>query len=309
MKKYLLLLLVMNGYLSKAQNNAIFNGGNADGWSRSGFTQAGNNIFNGGNGGGWHYNGFTQSINNIFSGGNGDGWSFAAFAQAGNGIFNGGAGDGWNYALYLQAGNNIFVGGGGDGWASTYRPLGALPVVFVSFTAEKQGRSSLLKWQTAKEDGTAYFDVERSADAVHFQNIGNVAAAGNSTTSTPYNYVDAQPLVGYNYYRLKQVDKSGTYVYTPTRMLIFDASTLQALKAYPVPAVGLVTLELPPQINNDNAVVNVSNAIGVMVQQIKLPKARADNKKVLNINGLPAGVYTVQVWSQSFSGSVTIIKQ
>lgn len=352
MKQYkIIALLLMTASFATAQNNAIFNGGSADGWTRNGVTQASNNIFVGGAGDGWQYNSFAQAANNIFKGGDGDGWTFAAYAQtgnaifiggdgdgwannsflqAGNSIFKGGNGDGWSYLTYLQTGNaifaggsgdgwnylnflqesnNVFTGGQGDGWASTYRPLGPLPVTLLSFTAEKQGTSSLLKWQTSKEEGAAYFDVERSTDAVHFEKKGAVAAAGTTTVATDYAFTDLQPVKGYNYYRLKQVDKNGAFVYTPVRMLVFDVLTLQKLKAYPVPATTFLTIELPAEMQNENAVLNVSNTLGVMVQQVKLPSNRVSNKIVLSLGALPAGAYTLQVSSASFNGSQVVIKQ
>ena len=309
MKKILALLLAMNSYLSQAQNNPIFSGGAADGWDRNAYAQAGNNIFTGGNGDGWSFATYAQGSNNIYIGGIGDGWSFATFAQVGNGIYNGGNGDGWSSLNFQQAGNNIFLGGQGDGWASTYRALGPLPVIFVSFTAEKQGNASLLQWQTATENNTAHFDVERSLDAVFFQKIGSRVAAGNSSVPLSYSFVDAQPLQGYNYYRLKQVDKNGAFVYTPTRMLLFASVGMQTIKVYPVPATASITVELPASTQNEDVAINLSNALGVTVQQQKLSRYRAGNQSSLNLSTLPAGVYTLQVVSASFNGSQIVIKQ
>ncbi len=292
-----------------AQNSAIFKGGTADGWSSQNRIQSSSSICKGGGGDGWSSLNFAQASSSIFKGGEGDGWSSLNIVQSSVSIFKGGFGDGWDSKKYIQANSGIFKGGGGDGWASTYRPLGALPVTLLSFTAEKQAKASLLKWQTSKEEGSDHFDVERSLDALSFVRIGAVAATGNSSATSSYSFTDPQPLKGYNYYRLKQVDKSGAFVYTPVRLVMFDAMTLTIFKAYPVPVTALLTIELPTQIQSENVVINVSNAVGVMVQQIKLSGNRADNRKVLNLTTLPAGTYVVQVSSAGFNGSQVIIKQ
>lgn len=119
MKQYIILLFAMNYFISSAQNNPIFNGGNGDGWNRTAFIQSGNNIFTGGNGDGWNVVSYVQSSVNIFTGGNNDGWSSVNFVQAGNNIFTGGNNDGWSSVNFLQSGNNIFNGGNNDGWSNT----------------------------------------------------------------------------------------------------------------------------------------------------------------------------------------------
>lgn len=329
MKKYIALLLVMNSYLSKAQNNAIFNGGSADGFDRKGFAQAGNNIFTGGNGDGWVYNAsaqasanifaggsgdgwnssfFLQAGNAIFKGGEGDGWSSANFLQAGNGIFNGGSGDGWSYSNFLQAGNSIFSGGAGDGWASVYRNLGPLPVNLLWFTAEKKGLTASLSWQTAREDGASYFEVQRSADAVSFDPIGRVTAAGNSTRLQQYGLTDPQPFAGFTYYRLKQVDANGGFVYSPIRSVLFDAAATP-LKGYPVPVVTDLTIELPSAVRNQDVTLNFVNAAGVVVQQLRVSKDRLSDRKTIGLQFLPPGNYAVQMLSKTTTASLLFVKQ
>lgn len=322
-------LVVIDGNVA-AQNNPIFGGGNADGYNRSaynqafnniftggagdgetfrGYAQAASNIFVGGNGDGWSVRAYQQLSNNIWVGGNGDGWSFTTYQQPGNNIYVGGIGDGWSFNGRLSATNNIYVGGAGDGWASVLRPLNVLPVTFVSFTAQKQGSASLLRWETSNEVNAASFDVERSADAVNFQKIGAVIAAGNTIGLTSYAFTDHQPLLGYNYYRLKQLDRNGAYKHTPTRLVVFDATSLQAIKAYPVPTTQLLTVEIPSQLRSKEVVVNLTTSIGVMVQQVRLSINRIGDRHVLNLAGLASGVYTLQIHAAGYQGAISIIKQ
>lgn len=316
MKKYYLgAWLLLNAVLLNAQNNPIFTGGNGDGWNRTAFATAGNNIFtggsgdgwnvaayaqasinlfNGGNGDGWAKTAFTQSGSNIFTGGNGDGWTKTSFLQAGNGIFNGGNGDGWHYTNFLQAGKSIFTGGIGDGWSSTYRPLGPLPVTLLSFTAVKSNKEALLQWITATEQNSAYFDVERSDDAMNFVYIGRVAAAGNSTGQRSYRFTDAQPLNGNNYYRLKQVDIDNRSKYTPTRYLNFSTVALTGVKLYPNPATTYIKIELPVTNTAQPAVLNFISSAGIMVEQLKLVTPQSNVPLHINISGWAKGTYFVQ---------------
>ena len=95
---------------------------------------------------------------------------------------------------------------------ATYTPL---PVELTAFTGAAQASTVALKWATASEKNSAYFQVERaSAEAPEqYKAIGQVTAAGSSTQALRYSFVDAQPLAQ-GYYRLKQVDKDGTSAYS-----------------------------------------------------------------------------------------------
>ena len=333
MKNIFILLLFM-GNISKlfAQppNSAIFTGGNNDGFDKTNFTQAGNNIFNGGSGDGWDKTNFIQSSNNIFTGGSGDGWDRTNFVQAGNNIFNGGNGDGWDKTNFIQSannifiggngdgwdsknfaqtGNNIFLGGQGDGWASAYRPLGPLPVTILSFTAIKyKSTSSFLQWVTSQELNSLRFDVEHSNDAMIFTKIGSVAAAGNSSVPLQYSFIDNNPVKGMNYYRLKQVDLDGHFIYTPARLLRFDEPDPATVKYYPNPTGGIITAELSAQNANELKLINIINAKGEVVNQLKLAGS-SGSKIQIDMSQYAKGIYFVQLRTATLNSTERIVLQ
>ena len=272
-------------------------------------TQAQNNdIFNGGNNDGWHSSSVAGPDNGIFQGGNGDGWHYTSFLQPGNAIFNGGAGDGWHAYTLASADNSIFVGGIGDGWANTYRPMGSLPVSFISFTASKQNdNAALLQWQTSQEINSSYYDVERSEDAVQFVKIGRVNAAGNTSSTSSYSFTDMLPANGINYYRLKQVDTDGRFVYTPVRTLHFGQPAAGAVKYFPNPTNGLLNIEIPAELVPANKLINIINSNGVMVQQLKL--SATGSIIPVNFNRYPKGVYFVQLSGAGINSTHRVVLQ
>ena len=108
--------------------------------------------------------------------------------------------------------------------ASQFAPL---PLTWLSFTAKAQNNSqSLLQWTTAHEQNTKDFYIEHSADGINWVTIGSLPAAGNSNSTTNYNFVHTNPVKGLNYYRIKQTDVDSRYSYSPVRMLSFT-KTLQ----------------------------------------------------------------------------------
>lgn len=112
-----------------------------------------------------------------------------------------------------------------------------LPVTLVSFTGKVADEKVVLEWTTASEYNNAYFDVQRSEDGVTFETIGRVNGKGTSTVRNDYRFIDIQPLIGVNYYRLKQVDTDGKFEYTKVIAVNFtqeDAGSAQVL-VYPNP--------------------------------------------------------------------------
>lgn len=102
----------------------------------------------------------------------------------------------------------------GRGLFTTIIPAAAVPVTLTDFTGTLRDHHVELRWQTATEQGSKGFDIERSQDGGSFSNIGFVAGAGNSNSISNYSFADkdiAQPL---NYYRLKQIDADDKFEYS-----------------------------------------------------------------------------------------------
>ena len=314
-----------------AQNNAIFKGGNADGWNATNFQQnsssifkggladgwsaqnynqqAGGNIFKGGNGDGWDSKGYSQSTTSIFKGGNGDGWDSKNYVQVSTGIFKGGISDGWDSKNYVQLSKGIFNGGPGDGWASNYLPLTPVPVNFLYFNAGKKGETAaLLNWKTSQEINSSYFDVERSIDAVNFTNIGKVNAAGNSSVPVEYYFTDNHPESGLDYYRLKQVDIDGHFVYTPSRLVRFGDINSGLVKYFPNPTNGILNVELTQQMLKEVKVINITNISGVVLNQFKL-LSNTNPLLQLDLSKYPNGVYFVQVKTATVNSVQRVVLQ
>ena len=86
----------------------------------------------------------------------------------------------------------------------------ALPVTMLYLNARNIPElGNLIEWSTASEQNSDYFEIEISIDGSEYRSIGQVQAAGNSTTKQDYKWVDATPSNSFNYYRLVQFDVDG----------------------------------------------------------------------------------------------------
>jgi len=115
--------------------------------------------------------------------------------------------------------NGFTLTGGSSNYVA--HALMLLPVTLTGFEVSRQGNLAMLQWQTAQEQNSRDFTIERSADGLSYTSIGNVQATGNSSGPRDYSFTDAAPLNGKNYYRLKQFDLDGHFTYSDVRALDF----------------------------------------------------------------------------------------
>ncbi|MDI9364282.1 MAG: polysaccharide lyase family protein [Flavobacterium sp.] len=189
----------------------------------------------------------------------------------------------------------------GSGWVSHHMydyisleaNVAVLPVTLLSFTANKLNSNTAinLKWVTTSEINSSFFEVEKSADAIVFSAIGKVAAKATTNATTNYTFIDNYPLNGNNYYRLKQVDVDGKYVYSETR-LVSNNSVNSQLVIYPNPAKNFVVIKTNEVIET----IEIIDAAG----KVQITKVNVGSKEIrVDVSKLATGTYVVKAKSGS----------
>lgn len=189
----------------------------------------------------------------------------------------------------------------------------ALPVGFAGFKAELQNGTVLLSWNTINETNNAGFGIERSADGVNFSNllfIVSKAENGNSTATNNYQFTDKRILNGNNFYRLKQIDKDGKFIYS--NVLVVKSLRSQQLEIgaiYPNPVKNQLTA-IVNTLTNQKATISVSDLSGkILTQQNTLLNSGA-NTIHINVQHLSTGNYIIKVIDASGVTAVTkFVKQ
>jgi len=164
-----------------------------------------------------------------------------------------------------------------------------LPVELVNFDGSRLQDDVQLQWMTASEINNDYFTIERSADGINFQAIGQIDGAGTYNGNLNYEFLDESPSAGINYYRLKVTDFDGSYAYTRIIAVEYDKYIRPTIAIYPNPLQTnnrQLTIESNVQVDQ----VTIFNTIGQSVAtynniggHIQLP------------NTLTAGIYLVQL--------------
>ena len=190
-------------------------------------------------------------------------------------------------------------------------PNTLLPLELLSFEATKQRASVQLDWQTQSEQNIDYFILERSVDGINYSNLQQVAAVGQSNKSevNHYAYQDYNPIVGYNYYRLKQVDLNGEVVNSKVIAVSFEQASTSVIQLQPNPAIEDLFINI--QAKDETPIsMTVFNTTGQQVLQRKDGSVFiGTNRLKLPIKSLSEGVYILQIQQGAFSKSFRFVKK
>lgn len=197
--------------------------------------------------------------------------------------------------------SNVFGHGRIDALAAVNAAI-ALPVELVSFTAEARDNSALLRWTTATESNCARFDVQRSTDAVYWHTLEDAACSAQSHSAKQYSFSDLAPAPGLNYYRLRQIDFSGTFAFSPIASLRFWRAAAVRLGVAPHRAQQEVFLEVQGGTSGESWQVSIAGLDGRTVQSAEL-----EQMLTVQLSGLARGVYVV--WLRDERGQVVDVKE
>jgi hypothetical protein len=190
-------------------------------------------------------------------------------------------------------------------WFTIAPSNAALPVILNSFTVTCTNEEVLLKWQTAQEQNTAYFEIQSSLNGSSWSAVGRVAARGNSNTAIDYQYKDLP--AGRKYYRLRMVDNDEKFTYSPVQT-VSCANNSWNITAYPNPASDRIELTING-INRHSLPVKIVNASGQLVWQQEVALNNQYRKLSIPLAPLAAGIYFIKIDDVQYNRTITISKQ
>lgn len=176
--------------------------------------------------------------------------------------------------------------------------LNSLPIKLSSFNVKKgiQPISTVIDWRTTMEVNTDFFDIEWSTDGVQFESIATLPAQGTSNQTVNYHHTHLNPIIGANYYRLKTVDKDGSFEYSTIKALTFKQTSSNDIHLFPNPFQEQIYVQL-----------NLGNTHDLSLQLLNVFGQTVAEKNFLNIYGktnitwdlknsnLPSGTYFIKI--------------
>ena len=168
--------------------------------------------------------------------------------------------------------------------------LSALPVLFTNFEANCTNNGTLISWATASEFNSDYFEVQRSTNANDWTQVATVKASGNSAAAHTYHQLDLDG--GAAFYRIKQVDIDGHFIYTNIIRTNCDIKKM-SMVVYPVPAQNILNVVIKSDRYLKTQLMLI-DGVGKIVQKINTTLFNGSNSFTINLNGLSTGEYLIR---------------
>jgi Secretion system C-terminal sorting domain len=216
-------------------------------------------------------------------------------------IFNSNSHDAWTatYDLnFKENGKNVY-----EWMLSFQKNVSVVPVTGLSsFNVVKQNGQTLLQWKTLTEINNTGFQIQRSADGVHYDSVGFVAGRGVNGNGALYTFYDQNALNGINYYRLKQINIDGSPSYSMVRSVEWDGTT--SFSIYPNPVQNI--LYIKSSVLLMGARLQIYDAGGRVIKSIPLTTGSIVQ---VPLHNLTKGIYTAEITGNSFKKQVRFVKQ
>jgi len=190
-----------------------------------------------------------------------------------------------------------------------------LPVKFLDFRAGlKTDGHVQLNWLTDEEVNNRQFEVERSEDAKSFKTVAVIFPDENVHGQHNYQFSDNVKGVSSKvvFYRIRQVDKNGNYMFSKTISIRLETPSTQAAVAMKI-GPNPVSNEFTITVDNNGSLrmIRVVNMAGAEVFSKNLSEQTGIVRlSAQNINMKSAGLYIVEVTLSDGSKSIQkIVKQ
>lgn len=195
---------------------------------------------------------------------------------------------------------------------------GALPVELFSFRIA----GHTLSWMTASETNNFGFEVQRrKQDEPRFTKIAFVPGAGTTLVPQHYTYEDKEELSGVVFYRLKQIDFDGAFVFSQVLETTYGGPVSIVLHPnYPNPfnPTTTITFDIPDNLDGGDAATELAifNAGGQRVRTL-IHGRKSPGKYKINWNGVdnlgnPVSsgmyIYRLRIGKQVFSRRMLLLK-
>lgn len=179
------------------------------------------------------------------------------------------------------------------------------PARLIYLNGINEGNFNKLVWDITNEVYLDYYELERSADSLNFENVGRVKSTGDVS----YNYMDpiAQHPDSVYFYRLKLLDYSGNSSYSPVvRINLGSNGYLVRVSQNPFNGILNVTVQSP---NKGRVQATFTNTIGQQLfKKEELLSTGLNSLQFAETGKLARGTYILTISSPAFNQSFKVVK-
>ncbi len=172
-----------------------------------------------------------------------------------------------------------------------------LPLKLISFAVNREMAFADLRWETVNEINFSGFEVERSCNGSNFISLTKIKSTGPAGINN-YLFVDQNPMMGVDLYRLKLIDIDGNFTYS--KVVSVDFRNKLSVSISPNPVHGIMNINTKKSINE----VMLIAPNGVVVKTWK----NVTNSSKLDLSKIPTGAYILKLLSETETLTLKILK-
>lgn len=177
----------------------------------------------------------------------------------------------------------------------------------LKFDGENKGSYNILSW-IANDVTYDYYILEKSTNGALWEEVSKVDVNDNGTSFNKYQVLDNNLSIGITYYRLHVFNKNGEEGYSKIVALNFENNKTSSIGIYPNPFNSDITLLFSEKINQPIN-ITVSDVCGkIILKESTNPRGESAMLYLGNYN-LAKGVYLINIYGDSISESIKIIKE
>ena len=175
-----------------------------------------------------------------------------------------------------------------------FYPAAPLPVTFTSIKAYQQGVNIAVEWKVSNQLNIQKYEVEHSTDGTNFAKVATQSATGTSGSDVTYNWLDLNPVVGDNFYRVRSIGVGGESKYT-TIVKVKIGKGIPVITVYPNPVVNkTISVQFA---NMDKGVYELKlvNLLGQVVFAQNLTHTGGSGTQTVNLVNVASGNYRMEI--------------
>lgn len=168
-------------------------------------------------------------------------------------------------------------------------PFNRLPLEQFNWQVNAVNNTSLVKWDVVNDVEITRYEVERSFSGSLFTPVGSKTAQGYTGSGT-YNFTDATPQPGWNYYRIKMVAGNNRSYYSDIKKVYIGEGL--NVSVYPNPARNYLNIQFSnlPQGNN---LAEITDASGKVIEKRRITATVTS----INTEHWARGVYLLRIYN------------
>ncbi len=174
-----------------------------------------------------------------------------------------------------------------------------LPLTLSSFTAKARKNEVQIDWHIMNNNDQEEYKLERSNNGVNFELL-KIVEAKVILNQAAYSELDQKPYKGWNYYRLRAIDKAGEAKVSHVVKVWFGFNELIRISPNPSSEKIVINLSEPSSISLIE-LVNISGQVLKRINNIQIITE-------INISHMQAGTYYIRIQGKKGQISKTFVK-